>query len=257
MPVAREVQLTPEQRELLRRAAMQGQIWEESSEEERRALVEGEIRIVVPIPPEGLPPIPLEKQAMPRLEGLMSTPLVEESVLLQPIGQRRPSLQPVLEQELSITSQAKEQAQEGGGHGDKPPSPPSPAGLPLSEELLPAEPSRRGVLEQEPSITRQAEAQPPGAGGGSGNIPPSGPGAGPPTTPSPEDRSKIREVAMRIVQGDINLDEISELSQRFGTELTAMVQRTISFYNSPALRRLQESNRYYDPSPARIIRDGD
>ena len=107
---------------------------------------------------------------------------------------------------LFPTRQAKEQAQEGSGHGDRLPSPPPP---------------------------------------------------GPPPKPSPEDLRKIKDVAMRIVQGDINLDEISELNQRFATELTAMVQRTISFYNSAALRRLQESNRYYEPFPARIVRHGD
>ena len=123
------------------------------------------------------------------------------------------------------------------------------------EELSPAKPIRRPLIDPLFTISQAIEqAQ---EGGGHGYRHPSPPPPGPPPKPSPEDLRKIRDVAMRIVQGDINLDEISEFNERFGSELTTMVQRTISFYNSPALRRLQESNRYYDSSPARIVRDGD
>jgi hypothetical protein len=70
-----------------------------------------------------------------------------------------------------------------------------------------------------------------------------------------EDYRKLRDTAFRIVQGDLDLEEVFEISKSFAIELNEMVQQIISLRESAALRELQEDNQYYDAFPSKIVRD--
>lgn len=76
-----------------------------------------------------------------------------------------------------------------------------------------------------------------------------------PTTLSGDDSQRVRNLAWRIVHGEIDPEEIAALSEVVSAQLNEMVQQIIALTNSETLKRLEEINPYYDAFPSKIIRD--
>jgi len=72
---------------------------------------------------------------------------------------------------------------------------------------------------------------------------------------APDKFRKVRDVAMQIIHGNIDREEISKLDKSLTDELSAMVQHLMSFKKAAPLRELQEINPYYTPFGSKVIRD--
>ena len=65
----------------------------------------------------------------------------------------------------------------------------------------------------------------------------------------------LRETALRILRGDINLEEISNLEGKVGKKLVDAFQYIFNTENTAAVRNLEEVNPYYSRSNPNIIKD--
>jgi len=83
------------------------------------------------------------------------------------------------------------------------------------------------------------------------------------TPPSPlattglsvQDLRRLRDVAVSIIQGNIDRDEVAKLGKEAAEQLTAMVNHLMSLRASDRLRELQEVNPYYSAFGSKIVRD--
>lgn len=69
-----------------------------------------------------------------------------------------------------------------------------------------------------------------------------------------EDSYKLRELALRFLEGDIDSQELSDLDEDKAIEVGHMIQHLASLRNSDAVKRLRRANPYYSSSPSKIIR---
>jgi hypothetical protein len=76
------------------------------------------------------------------------------------------------------------------------------------------------------------------------------------TSLSAEDAVHVRSVALRIIQGDIDREELLALSEGLANEVTITVQRLMALKNTPPIRDLEERNPYYSVFQPKVIRDG-
>jgi argonaute-like protein implicated in RNA metabolism and viral defense len=73
---------------------------------------------------------------------------------------------------------------------------------------------------------------------------------------SPADSRRIRDLAMQVILGNIDRDEVAHLSKEHTAELFDMIQRIIALKGQAPLQDLQERNPYYDVFGSKMVRDG-
>ena len=72
---------------------------------------------------------------------------------------------------------------------------------------------------------------------------------------SPEDVRTLHKIAIGIVQGDIDNEEVSKLNKLQADELSVMVQQLVGMKSNSSIRGLQEINPYYDAFRSKVVRD--
>lgn len=70
-----------------------------------------------------------------------------------------------------------------------------------------------------------------------------------------EEFNQIHTLAIRILQGYVNQNEISTLNTNQRNELSHLVSYLIGLRQDGTLKKLQEINRYFDAFPSLIVRD--
>lgn len=77
----------------------------------------------------------------------------------------------------------------------------------------------------------------------------------PATSLSAEDAVLVRDVALRIIRGDIDREELLSLSDSLTNEVTMAVQRLMALKDTRPIRELEERNPYYSAFQPKVIRD--
>lgn len=81
-----------------------------------------------------------------------------------------------------------------------------------------------------------------------------------PTSPKPkltsEEFRRIHSLAMQVINGDVDREEIARLSEDHAAELSNMIQYMVSLRDKASIRDLQERNPYYGVFTSKIVRDG-
>ena len=67
---------------------------------------------------------------------------------------------------------------------------------------------------------------------------------------------RVREIAHRVLHGDMNREELSALTPEMTAELSVMVKHLIALRSSASVRQLEGLNPYYSAYNPGIIRDG-
>jgi hypothetical protein len=71
-----------------------------------------------------------------------------------------------------------------------------------------------------------------------------------------EEAVRLRGMALRIIQGDVDDADLSALTPDMNAELATLIQDLIALRSSPSVRQLERLNPYYSAFEPRIIRDG-
>lgn len=66
---------------------------------------------------------------------------------------------------------------------------------------------------------------------------------------------RLREVALRVIHGDMDKEELSAMTPEMTAELPATVQHLIALRSSKSVRQLEELNPYYSAFQPRVVRD--
>jgi len=72
---------------------------------------------------------------------------------------------------------------------------------------------------------------------------------------SSDELHKLRNLAFRIMQGEIDIDEVGKYGKQYSEELNEMVKELISSSNSSTMKELEAANPYFDVFPSKIIKD--
>ena len=67
---------------------------------------------------------------------------------------------------------------------------------------------------------------------------------------------QLREIALHMIHGDMDREQLSALTPEMTAELSTMVQNLIALRSSLSVRQLEELNPYYSAFQPRVVRDG-
>jgi len=73
---------------------------------------------------------------------------------------------------------------------------------------------------------------------------------------SADEFKTVRDIALHVVRGNIDQQEISGLNSRLRANLDIMIKYLLSLKSKPGMRSLEERNPYYSAFSSAIIRDG-
>src|SRR5438105_1239836 len=66
---------------------------------------------------------------------------------------------------------------------------------------------------------------------------------------------RLKDLAMQVIDGNIDTKELAAFGGDFASELSAMVQRLMALKNANPIRELQEVNPFYSAFQPKVIRD--
>lgn len=69
------------------------------------------------------------------------------------------------------------------------------------------------------------------------------------------DDARLRELALRIIQGDMDLEKISALTPEMTAELSAIIENLIALSTSTSIQQLELLNPYYSAFRPKVVRD--
>jgi hypothetical protein len=72
---------------------------------------------------------------------------------------------------------------------------------------------------------------------------------------SPADALRLRDIARRVINGDMDREELSSLSEGLAAELSVTVQRLMALKSAGTIRELEELNPYYTIFQPVVVRD--
>jgi hypothetical protein len=72
---------------------------------------------------------------------------------------------------------------------------------------------------------------------------------------SVSDIVRLREIALRVIHGDMDREELSIMTPEMTAELSAIVQHLIALRSSTPVRELEEINPYYSAFQPKVIWD--
>ena len=65
----------------------------------------------------------------------------------------------------------------------------------------------------------------------------------------------LREIARRVINGDMDREQLSSLTPEMNVELDRIVRHLIALKSSTSVRQLEELNPYYSAFQPKVIRD--
>lgn len=66
----------------------------------------------------------------------------------------------------------------------------------------------------------------------------------------------LREIARRVIHGDMDREQLSSLTPEMSVELDRIVRHLIALKSSTSVRQLEELNPYYSAFQPKVVRDG-
>jgi hypothetical protein len=66
----------------------------------------------------------------------------------------------------------------------------------------------------------------------------------------------LREIARRVIHGDMDREQLSSLTPEMSAALDSMVRHLIALKSSTSVRQLEELNPYYSAFQPKVVRDG-